>query len=354
MITLENIVRRGLHEVNVVTQSSKTRPLGWQAFLNFLQFAGNPHETWNRKWLDDFFHHALMFPFWLERFESLVKEVRWNLLNLQQQTGWDLGFEDDLWPSRAQIISIESEREIQAVIENWVFQMYQPRQSFKIRVLPDGSEWYAFVWDEVARRMRVHLFDRQFMISGGQLKPLRRRFHLTWASSGELLESESHFWSLGPYVWVRLEGYQGLWNVRSCRGYSFLPFKSVHQKPLPALGSLFWRIKRVESFFIKKESDPLYRQLLAEAELLLKNQNRWSALLPQCQDLLVRVQEALEWVWPDDPFLKLLRLNLEKVLPQPHGGSKLTVLQKDGLWEQSDSTDSWLGAESPVAGKPMS
>jgi hypothetical protein len=99
------------------------------------------------------------------------------------------------------------------------------------------------------------------------------------------------------------------------RGYTFQKFETLYENPLSRFPKLFYAIKHIEQFFVRRESDPIYMELTAlleQASELIKEGHPEGIKLGAAA--LKRAELALENIFTDDKVLNLLIRDLKNTL----------------------------------------
>jgi hypothetical protein len=100
------------------------------------------------------------------------------------------------------------------------------------------------------------------------------------------------------------------------RGYTFQKFGSIDGGGLNRYPLLFYPLKRLEQFFVDRKTDPMYLELTSTLEKALELLGH--GVTPDtfrfAHAALERGRLALEHIFPDDKFARLLINNLEKTL----------------------------------------
>jgi hypothetical protein len=162
-------------------------------------------------------------------------------------------------------------------------------------------------------QLDVRVYDNRFTIQKGALVPLRESYRLIYDSHLNLLEGQPFFLELGPFIRSRFQIRGGLFDYSATRGFLFQKFQAFNRAPLESIPRLFYPLKRIESLFLKKETNPFYVGLIQELERMVQQLRLREPLSSkETMDLLVRSKNALEYVFREDKLLTLLIKELEE------------------------------------------
>ena len=282
------------------------------AFLNYLQAFHLANEPWRPQVINDFFLECLIYPHWQQNRESLKSEMRRLLSECQQQLRMDLNLEKIHWVTDLQVIVIERYQDQLALLKNHFEQRLFPEKNTKYRFFQDQSQVLGLILDAQTQQLELHLYDNRFTIRDGQLVPLRETFVVLFDTQINPLEDIPFFIELGPFIRGRFRVLNGLYDFSATRGYLFQKFQKIHQKPLDQIPRLFYPLKRIEHFFIKKDSNPFYVGLVQDLERAINHLRLKEPLANgDILDLLERARHAREYVFEDDKLLPLLIQELE-------------------------------------------
>lgn len=283
------------------------------ALLNYLQAFSNPNEAWTPEIISDFFVECLVYPHWQQNRESLRTQTQSALSTLQQQSRIDLQLEEIKWVTDRQVIQIENPNDWQELLLQHLKLRAYPGLDRRLRLILQGGWVYALAFDGTSGELEVRIYDNRFTIAEGQLVPLRENFTLLYDRNLNLCEGRPYFIELGPFIRGRFQSIGGLFDYYSTRGYLFQKFQTVNRAPIDNIPRLFYPLKKIESLFLKKDSNPFYVSLTQELERMIQQLRLKEPVATRdLMDLLVKARNALEYVYSDDKLLQLFVKELEE------------------------------------------
>jgi hypothetical protein len=283
------------------------------AFLNYIQAFVHSEEVWNPKVVSDFFLECLIYPHWQQNRKLLRNEVQKILSQIQQDLRADLGLELIQWVTEYQVIEVTNLSDWQELIACQMKLHQSSDSSVKVRLCQDAHQIYALLFYPQTGQLDVRFYDNRFTIQKGVLAPLRESYKLSYDGQLNLLEGQPFFMELGPFIRGRFQVRGGLFDYSATRGYLFQKFQSFSRVPVESIPRLLYPLRRVESFFLKKESNPFYVELIQELERTLHQLKLKEPLSSkETMDLLIKGKNAREYVFQDDKLLTLLIKELEE------------------------------------------
>ena len=275
-------------------------------FHNYLQHLCEPQEPWSPAILTHFFNDCLLYPHWQQNRASLNKDILESLQQLSLIEKTDFGLSAVQWPDEMQVIEIETAKNFSDAVNAYLTFQYQKNGS-KFRLVLDGDKMiYAIVLHN-DRSLSVRQFDRKFTLREGNLVPLRTDLEVHFNSDLDLETEVPQKIEIAPFVTCRFIHLGDSTDATLVRGYIFQKFHEFKSAPLESYPRLFYTLKRVEQFFLRRDSNPFYlslTQMLERTVNLLKLGDFVDPI--QLTELQVRAQNALEYVFDDDKLLGLL------------------------------------------------
>jgi hypothetical protein len=295
------------------------------AFYHFLKNMCEPGEPLSTATLDRFFRRAMTHAHWVENKAALFDEVANCLQHFSNQNSEPIPLPPFATAAELQIVRAESFRTVERVVEDWIQTQQGPTDQVKILrdranpARPDSDDRLIVCKLNIDRALSVYTFDRLLALREGRLEPLVDDMVIHYTSE---LAIEGHRFSqveIGPHTIARFKndtiatspGIRGL----AVRGFTFQKSVSfeggdLHRHPL-----LFYPLKRIEQFFVNRQTDPLYIELtglLEKASDLLSQKHPESVRFAEAA--MERGRLAFEQVFNDDRLLRLLLENLERAL----------------------------------------
>ncbi|MCS6838821.1 MAG: hypothetical protein NZ480_08240 [Bdellovibrionaceae bacterium] len=283
------------------------------AFRNYIHAFHFPEEGWSPKMVLDFFWECLIYPHWQQNRKTLVSELRQCLVQVQQAGRCDLELEHINWDWDKQLIELQSSKDAQEVILRFLQKKLSDQQQYKIRLIPEAEHIYGIILHLATQHLEVRVYDKRFTVESGELIPLRDCYRVLFDAQLNLMEGYTFFLELGPFVRTRFRVVKGLCDFYATRGYLFKKFQVIAQEPLEMIPRLYYRLKKIESLFLKKETNPLYVTTIHSLERLLRQIKLQEPLnAKETLDLIVQAKNALEQVFPDDKLLHFLIKEVEE------------------------------------------
>ncbi len=287
------------------------------ARLSFYQYLINvcePNELVTADLINQFYFRALSFGHWQSNKVSLFRETESLLQHFQNSNGSSLDLEGLVRQRDLQIIATENLSDLEIVVRNNLEKTVTPGE--RIRVLRDGETRVISIALQVDQSVKVTTYPRAMILNHGTLSPIPSAMTLFYTPDLRLMPSVSQQIEVGPHASARFRsGPQGLVGL-FVRGYTFQKYGLIEGGGLNRYPLLFYPLKRLEQFFIDRGTDPMYVDLIATAEqtidLLAHSPTGENIRLAQAA--LERGRLALEHIFPDDSFVRLLINKLEKSL----------------------------------------
>lgn len=284
---------------------------------NFLSHNFSSDENFSAATLQTLLNECLEYPHWQQNKSSLEGELKNYIELVAKKANWTFRLEDVQWPTDCQVIAIESFKVWIDTINAYLNFVYKNGEQFRI------------VYDSLSQKalglilhpngsLMVQQFDRKFTIRFGSLVPLRDDLVVSYDGDLNLISGVVHKIEISTYMTTHFKKISDQNVVGAViRGYIFQKFHELKNEPLLSYPRLFYTLKRVEQFFIKRESDPFYRGLIESLEENQKNL-RWGdpEAVAACPDLLARAQNALDYVFTGDKLMTLLLRDLQNTLTQ--------------------------------------
>lgn len=295
------------------------------ALQNYFNHNFGDEELFSPVVFQTFIYECLDYPHWHQSKSQFESELKAILLTLSKHGNWTFRLEDVHWPTENQVISIESFNVWIETIGRYLRDLYSP--SCEHRIIYDSLSQKALgiilqgdgsTGNSLDARIKVQQFDRKFTIRKGELQPLRNDLIIHYTAGLDLDPKELHKIEVSTYMTAHFKPTTEN-NVAGAiiRGYIFQKFFELRNEPLNSYPRLFYTLKRIEHFLIKRDSDPFYRDLVNSLESL-KRDVLWEK--PEAFDLvpelLAKTQNALDYVFTDDKLLTLLLRDLQNTLNQ--------------------------------------
>jgi hypothetical protein len=289
------------------------------AFYNYLVNLCDPRQTITSQLLNSFYARALTFTHWQENRAELFEQTQYCLLSFAKaneasadsvfselQKSWQA---DDI-----ETVSIKNQANLFGVVKQYLDK--QLTTSEQSRVISDkNGNALAIILNQAKSHLRVCSFPPIAKLVKGELSPVTSEFSLHYTVELNLTPKTFQQIDVGAHTFARFfiddEGCKG----SLIRGYTFqrlavMDGGSLHKYPM-----VFYALKRLEQFFIDRNTDPMYQEL---TQLLERATELLSQGHPEAEKFArhayERGQLALEQIFPDDKLVQLLITNLEKTL----------------------------------------
>ncbi len=301
------------------------------ALYHYLKNFCEPTEEIGQKVFRRFLLRCLHFAHWREHREELQQEVRIAISDFEKQESIYLGIEDFDW-SEWQLLRIENDRDKHAVLKR---QFSIP--TAQLKCISDSIHSLVSLQLHHDGHLDVSTHQNIFYIKNGEIFNISEDLKLHYDHRLELVKNQTHVLQLGPHHLVQLKlSYDGF-NAKIYRGYTFQFVEEIRGDKLNDFPKLFYNIKRLESHFIDRQSDPLYKEL---TQLLEKSIELMHIEDPKAQKLAVtaftRGQNAIQNIFPDDKLLQILlkelAKSLQKLQPASHS-AEVSPVRGPGKFE---------------------
>jgi hypothetical protein len=271
-------------------------------------------ELVNSELINRFYLRALGFTYWQEHKTSLFNETEAVLHHFQDVSGEALPLTGLLRAGDFQIIAVENLRNLEIVVQKHLEKSLTPYD--RVRVLREGDQRVVAITMHGDRSIKITTYPRALLVIEGELAPLHSEQSLFYANDLQLSPMMIQQIEVGPHASARFHtGVEGL-RGSFVRGYTFQKFGSIDGGGLNRYPLLFYPLKRLEQFFVDRKTDPMYVELTSTLEKALELIS--ASVTPDtyrfAQAALERGRLALEHIFPDDKFARLLINNLEKSL----------------------------------------
>lgn len=280
----------------------------------YLSHLYSPEDLFSHEVLISFLQDCMEYPHWLQHRSDLVRDLE-NVLR-------DLGESEIVEPGEIhdfldrQVIEITHDRDFSEAVQAYLTHRLKG-ESKPFRLFRDGNRKMVAICQRPDGGIEVRQFDRKFLIRHGQLTPVREDLILHFSPDLELDHQKIQKMEVAPYVIARFKSDGYAIQGKLVRGYIFQKLQEMNQVELESVPRLFLAIKRLEQFFIRRESDPYYQRLTQELERTIQLIRLGEPLSPaSLTELQLSVQNALEYVFNGDKLLSLLLKDLQHSMGQ--------------------------------------
>ena len=300
-------------QIQQVTQHimklSPERNLARLAFYHFLLSVPPAQGEFKKEVVESFYHHALCFDFWQNHMPELSKTIvadiesfyRWNRV---EPPDWLLHIKT---PDAFQWITLEKSHDLQEVVRRHV---QRPNKKDQLKIVPLENQNVMAINVLEEGGVSVTTFGPRVFLNNGDLKPFGSLAKLIYTSRLELLPA-TPFWVPGPHQ-VRFffhSDHDRATGV-ALRGHTFQKLESFSELPLSQNLDLFAGVKSLERYFINRESDPFYCEVVNMLEKANELMSQGRGQRPQLEAALNKGQWALKTIFTQDRLLSLLVTHL--------------------------------------------
>jgi hypothetical protein len=317
---------------------------GRQCFHNYLYAFCKPDEFLLPETVDRFFQSCFDFVHWQQNPGELCKSVQDSLrisgINLK-----DNEWKDFRWPDKYQVIDVIQMEDVKDIVHQYLRDYYKDGQQF--RIIKEGNRKYLVYILDASKNLTVKLFDPKFMIQHGRLEPLKKDNALYFNDNLELQPDLDQKMELAPYLYAQFRLQDNLVYGGLVRGYMFQKYQEFKGVKLVDIPRLFYAVKRIEQFAVHRDTDTFYQELVSELELHCKQLKLMDPVSVKIfPDLLVRAQNALEYVYQNDRLLTLMLKEFQSSYSQDSISLSTESAEfandassKDVPWRTSDLTN---------------
>lgn len=278
------------------------------AFYNYLRACFEPDEVFTSGHAIQFVLDALHHPQWQAQKAELVESVAQIVAGFQK-AGYASGMNVDEIKSLAnlQTIRIQNSGELYKIVKS--FEESRLKEAATLRVLPDGEERMVTMTLEAQGQLYVRTYDRNVYIQNGQLRPLPPEQQLVYSGDLDLLRDCIHWIRTPDHSMLRFrvsdKGVKGV----LLSGATFKSTQTFDSATLVGEKQIFYSIKRLERFYIHRQTDPFYNEVLSLLERAIEAiRLNSTGNAPFARKAFATGQEAFENIFPDDKTLyRLLR-----------------------------------------------
>ena len=226
-----------------------------------------PNTPLDPKIFEDFAREALSFDFWRKKKGALSQEIQFILQHYNETYSLNWSFKEFSFPDNWQVLKLESQKELVSILESWVQRNF-PKDT-RNRIFRTQRDTYVVVVQLAEGKVNVYEIKNDFLVKDGGLQPLNTSYCLSYGPNLELLPDTVQRVITRENSVCRFALKEGLALGRVIQGFVFKeaqPLKgALNQYPL-----LFYPIKELEQFFIDRQSDPTYQELVHTIEKALE------------------------------------------------------------------------------------
>ena len=296
------------------------------ALYHFLKNARKLDEPLLPAVFQDFLARALSFSHWRDNRDSLWEETALLLDAFGSEIHLTFNSQHLQKPQDFEIFEVKSNKKLGEVIARHLESQISGGDQVRIMPLDDFGVCSVVLRPDFG--LEVRTFDRWMSLQDGLLQPLRTDRALFYDARLELRGDMDQSLEISPFTTARFRLQDRRVVGFAVKGYVFTRAETFDGVPLEQLGKVFFPLKRVESLFVNRASDPLYNEvttLLEHAIQLVQNGDQESTVLGR------RAYEkglgAYEAVFKDDKILPVLLRELMDLIEKMGNLSPLSETQ---------------------------
>jgi hypothetical protein len=236
------------------------------ALMNYLKGFFDAKTPFLPAYLDQFYEHALAFPYWQTEKKILGETLRNEMIKLQESGRLDLDFQNYRHVSERQWISIDHEDDFLQLLnpEKLVptTDANAPKSHFdRITHFKLSQVEYLTVQLTPARQVIAEIRKPMAAIVKGQLRLIRPLTRLGYGPDIELMENFVQSISISSLRHALFTVHGSMVRGTYFQGHLFAGMESF-EKRLEDTHELFHSIKKIERFFVNPTTDPYYQHLM--------------------------------------------------------------------------------------------
>lgn len=281
---------------------------------NFLNYLCDSDELISPQLINRFYNRSLIFNEWQQNFEALHSATSVAIRNFCDATGFDFKFADVIEPSQMQIIPLSQRKVKERLMERFLESEISEADQF--RLFEDRTGRSVAILRLQNKSVRAITFPNFGALIDAEVVPLCTDFALSYSPSLELEVGAAQNLQLNAQTHARFKfSTPATLNGAIVRGFNFEPVKVLSNTTLIKEPELFYPVKHLEHFFIDRNSDAVYLELISSLshaiDLVLTEA---SEAVPFAQEVLERSRFAWEQIFPDDKPLQVQVQSLERAL----------------------------------------
>ena len=299
------------------------------AFFNYLNNLTTPETLVTAELVESFFSICLDYAHWQQNREQLGNEI-------MELLGDHLDPSEVKWPQQVQVIELENLTDATDALQGYLNSIYKKGE--KYRLILEGEKKILAIVLNADQSISVRSFDRKMVIRHGQLEPLKKDLILHYTSNLELDPDQVQRLEIGPFVIAQFTANESGVIGGLVRGYQHQKFFDLNGADLGTYPKLFYSIKRIEQYFLQRQSDPFYQENVSALEKTIEKMRLYELDdVQEAMDVMARAQNVLEYVFTGDKLLTLLIRDLQHTLAQRNSRVVRTPQKVEEPWNKSTS-----------------
>ncbi len=282
-----------------------------QALHNYIKNFHELDEPLSTELFNQFFDFCMDEPHWIRLRGPLSHEVQTLIKNFTSFYQTPFSTEAIKYPEHRQLIEIEQSSDFEDVVGKYAQNLCGAEDHLKI--INDQNKRFLILLLKPDSTLQVHCVEKKFILRSGQLQPLIPHLVLQYNSKLELDENFVHRLEVSPQMICQFTIQDQKLSGTISRGYVFQKFQVFQGAALHEVPRLFWALKRIEQFFISRETDPFYTEITKQLEKISLAPQLTSAEAQQVVPVLLgQAEAALEQIYRDDKKLANLIQEVKK------------------------------------------
>ncbi len=283
------------------------------AFSNYLTYLCEETQPFSGKVFKNFVFEALSYVHWQQNKNQFTQDLKKFLTAYFKEQSIEVDFSQLTWPTDIQVIELERIEDCLEAINSYL--TYTLKEGEKFRLVSTGDKKVTAIILNTDRSITIRQYDKKFTVRSGNLEPLRVNQVIHFGSDLKLNPDHLSLVEIAPFVLCQMKGSMHQTRANLVRGYLFQKFLELKDKPITTYEKLFVYVKKLEQYFLVRESDDYYHELIQQIEnsssllrMKVENSNE------NATETLIQAQNSLENIYPDDKILGLLVRELQRLL----------------------------------------
>ncbi len=245
-----------------------------------------------------------MHKFWQKNTFVLSQELQFTLQHYNETFMLDWKLSDFVFPDSWQIVSIKNSVEGIYILEKWAGKHFEQGQ--KIRVFCTKDQNYIVLVQNVSGELNVIRTSPQMLVHKAEFRPLSTDIRLQYTENLDLKPDVAQYLRVEKNTYSRFQIHGKNLKGMLIRGYVFKNHLEI-KGTLNEYPDIYYPLKRMEQFYIDRQSDPDYKELVSILEKAIEILRMGH---PEARSFgetaLDRGQSALENIFINDNVLQVL------------------------------------------------
>lgn len=282
---------------------------GRVALYHYLKNFCREEEILQPDLINQFFAECLQMPHWQEKKLELYNDIKELLAQFCSKQRIVMAL-DQLWDlGKMQIVTITQPENLYQIVKN--YENHRLTELETLRIVPDSESRMISIRKNSAGTICVRTFNNVVRVTGHELQPFCPDQELFYNPLLELQTQVVHRLQLAPHLQVRFEINEDSIIAQSISGSAFRQGQISKLAHLGEFSALFYHLKRLERFYIYRQSDPYYVELVSTIDKAMNLLHGGEAGAETfSRHVFESAQIAFDQIFPDDKalYLKLKEL----------------------------------------------